>query len=153
MQIRKLSLLCFVSASILSLQAYAADPNEAAIEARQGYMKMVKFNAGPLFGMAKGKLDYNADVATDLAANLLQLSEMNTVRMWRNGSSDDDYAETDALAAIWKDSSTFLKGEQAFKDAVAALQPAAGQGQDALRSKIKDLGKSCKGCHDNFRAE
>jgi cytochrome c556 len=38
-------------------------------------------------------------------------------------------------------------------DASAALASVAGEGLDALRSKIGDVGKSCKGCHDNFRAK
>jgi len=149
----KIAGLLLAGMAALTTQAAFSGPNEVAIETRQGYMKMVKFNAGPLFGMAKGKMDYNAALATELAGNLLQLSEMKTGRMWREGSSDDDYAETDALIEIWAQSEKFLTREQAFKEAVATLEPVASQGVEALRGKVRDLGKSCKGCHDTFRAE
>jgi len=145
------SLLC---ASLLSLPAMAEpDANEVALGARQGYMKMVVFNAKPLFGMAKGKLDYDADLASALADNLLQLSQMNTARMWPKGSDGDAYLESDALPGIWADDSDFKKREQAFKDAVAELATAAAAGQPALRDKVGGLGKSCKACHDDYRAE
>ena len=131
----------------------ADDPNKAAIKARQGYFSMVKFNAGPLFGMAKGEMDYKPELATHLASNLAQLGGMNTARMWRKCSSIEQYKQTEALPEIWAKPDEFRKREQAFKDAVAALAPAAGNGLDALRGGVKDLGKACKGCHDNFRAE
>ena len=46
------------------------DPLLNAIKARQGEMQLRSFNAGPLFGMAKGKIDYNAEMANKLAGNL-----------------------------------------------------------------------------------
>ena len=131
----------------------ADDPNKGAIKARQGYFSMVKFNAGPLFGMAKGEMDYNPELARHLATNLSQLGGVNTARMWRKGSSVEQYKETEALPEIWAKPDEFRKREQALKDAIAALAPAAGDGLDALRGGVKGLGKACKGCHDNFRAE
>lgn len=153
MRLIKSTVVPLVCASLLSLPALAADPNEVALGARQGYMKMVVFNAKPLFGMAKGKIDYDADLAASLADNLLQLSQMNTARMWPKGSSGDDYLESDALPEIWADGSDFSNREQAFKDAVAELAAVAGEGQSALRGKAGGLGKACKACHDDFRAE
>jgi cytochrome c556 len=143
-----------ITLSVLFQPALAAkDPNEVAIGARQGYMKMVVFNAGPLFGMAKGKMDYNNALAGELAANLQQLSEMNTARMWRKGSDHDNYDGSDALPEIWLSLEKFQQREQALKDAIAALAPVAGDGLEALRGKVNGLGKACKSCHDDFRAE
>jgi len=153
MRLVKFIVVPLVCASLFSLPALAADPNEVAIGARQGYMKMVVFNAKPLIGMAKGKLDYDAKLASSLADNLLQLSQMNTARMWPKGSDGDEYLDSDALPEIWKDGSEFAKREQAFKDAVAELATAAGAGQSELRAKVGELGKSCKACHDDYRAE
>lgn len=139
---------------VLSQPAQAAkDPNEDAIKARQGYFSLVKFNAGPLIGMAKGEMDYNPDLAAHLAANLSQLAGMNTVRTWPEGSSRDQYPDSEALPKIWASPDEFKEKEQAFKDAIAALVPAAGSGLDSLRTGVKGLGKACKGCHDDFRAE
>jgi len=41
----------------------------------------------------------------------------------------------------------------ALKTATAALAPVAGNGLDALKGAMGDVGASCKGCHDDFRAE
>jgi cytochrome c556 len=154
MRVQHLITTSIIGLSLLSQPILAAkDPNEAAIGARQGYMQNVVFNVGPLFGMAKGKMDYNGAMASELAQNLLKLTEMNTGRMWRKGSDHDQYDESDALTKIWESPEDFTKRQQAFIDAIAALAPEAGNGLDALRSKINGVGKSCKGCHDDFRAE
>ena len=46
------------------------DPMLKAIKARQAIMVLRSWNAGPLFGMAKGKIEYDAERATTLANNL-----------------------------------------------------------------------------------
>lgn len=47
-----------------------ADPADDAIDARRGYFQVVKFNAAPLFAMAKGETDYDAKKAQSYADNL-----------------------------------------------------------------------------------
>lgn len=154
MRLVKTTITLATTLFVLSHPALAAkDPNEDAIKARQGYFSLVKFNAGPLFGMAKGEMDYDPKLAAHLAANLSQLAGMNTARTWREGSSRDQYPESEALSKIWASPDDFREKEQALKDAIAALAPVAGDGLDALRTGVKGLGKACKGCHDNFRAE
>ena len=62
----------------LMIPAFAAkDPNLKLIKARQGEMQLKSFNAGPLFGMAKGKIEYNAEMASMLANNLLLQTKMD----------------------------------------------------------------------------
>ena len=130
------------------------DPLKKAIEARIGLMKNYSWNAGPLFQMAKGKMEYDAEKAAAYAKNLELISMMNNGSHWPAGSDNEAYPDdTRTLKALWE---TFPKvGErgQAFKTASAELAAVAGDGLDALRSKIGALGKSCKGCHDDYRAE
>ena len=45
-------------------------------------MQLKSFNAGPLFGMAKGKIDYNAELASMLANNLLLQTKLDMGRAW-----------------------------------------------------------------------
>ena len=132
----------------------ADDPILDAIKARKAYMQVVKWNAGPLFGMAKGKLDYDAEFATILATNLEALSQLNNGSMWPDGSDNVSYeGETRALPEIWSTYPNVAEANQAWAQAVTALVPAAGSSLDELREKIGAVGEGCKGCHDDFRAE
>jgi cytochrome c556 len=137
----------------LMIPAFAAkDPNLKAIKARQGVMQLRSFNAGPLFGMAKGKIEYDAELASMLANNLLLMTKMNNGRAWPKGSDNDAYfGETEALPEIWSTYPEVAEKGKAYVKAVTELAAVAGNGVDALKSKISALGKGCKGCHDDFR--
>ncbi|HUV22016.1 MAG TPA: cytochrome c, partial [Gammaproteobacteria bacterium] len=82
--------------------AYSADdPLEKAIKARQGEMQLRSFNAGPLFGMAKGEIDYDAELAKKLAGNLKLMLDLDNGRAWAKGSDNENYAgKTTALPKI-----------------------------------------------------
>jgi len=149
--------LMIISTAVLATTSWvlaADDPLLDAIKARKSYMQVVKWNAGPLFGMAKGKIDYDAEFATTLANNLHALSQLDNGTMWPDGSDNVSYeGETRALPEIWSTYPKVTEGNKAWADAVAALLPAAGSGLDELRDKIGAVGEGCKGCHDDFRAE
>jgi cytochrome c556 len=128
------------------------DPLLNAIKARQGEMQLRSFNVGPLFGRAKGKIDYDAEMAGKLAGNLKLLLDLDNGRAWAPGSDNENYAgKTTALPKIWSTYPEIADYGKKYVMAVNELAAAAGNGQDALRSKIGALGKSCKGCHDEFR--
>ena len=143
----------FIIGITLSVTAYSADdPLKKAIKARQGEMQLRQFNVGPLFGMAKGKMDYDADMAKKLAGNLKLLLDLDNGRAWPQGSDNEKYpGETTALPKIWTTYPEISEYGKKYKMAVMELAAVAGDGQDALKSKIGAVGKSCKGCHDDFR--
>lgn len=132
----------------------ADDPNVALIEARQGEMELRAYSVGPLFAMAKGDMPYDAKQAAALANNLVVLRQIDMGRAWAPGTGTDKYPdETHALPEVW---STYPKVAEAGKEYAAAvdeLAAVAGNGLDALRSKIGAVGDACKGCHDDFREE
>lgn len=148
-------LILILAGLSLALPGVAAkDPNINAIKARQGNMEIRAFNAGPLFAMAKGKMDYDAALASKLAGNLKLLLELDTSRDWPKGSDNKNYPKkTTALPAIWTTYPEVGKYGKKYAAAVNEVNGVAGKGLDALRSKIGALGKSCKGCHDEFREE
>ena len=139
----------------LGLSALAAgDPNEKAIKARKAVMTLQSWYAGPLFAMAKGDMDYDADMAGANAVHLNMMANVEGGAMWPQGTDNGAYAgKTRALPEIWTTWPAVGEKDQALKDAAAALAEVAGDGLDALRSKIGAVGKACKGCHDDFRAE
>ena len=132
----------------------AKDPNEKAIEARQAVMKLQSWYAGPLFGMAKGDIDYDADMARSYAEHLSMMADVDGGAMWPQGTDNVAYAgKTRALPEGWTNWEEAGKKAQALSEAAAALAAVAGDGLGALRSKIGAVGKACKGCHDDFRAK
>ena len=139
----------------LALTASAAkDPNEKAIKARKAAMTLQSWYAGPLFQMAKGDMDYDADMARAYAAALHTMAVIEGGAMWPPGTDNGAYAgKTRALPEIWSTWPAVGEKGQALSEASAALAEVAGDGLDALRSKIGAVGKACKGCHDDFRAE
>ena len=139
----------------LMLGASAADdPNEKAIKARRAAMTLQSWYVGPLFQMAKGAMEYDAEVARTYATNFDAVVNMEAEAMWPEGTGNDAYAgKTRALPEIWSTWPEAGEKAQALIDASAQLATVAGDGLDALRSKIGAVGNACKGCHDDFRAE
>ena len=136
--------------------AALADAIEDAIKARKALMQVNAFSLGILGAMAKGERDYDAELAGTLAENLHALSLIKQAEMWPEGSANDNPAlkdKTRALPAAWTTYPAVVEKHQAWTDASAELAAVAGDGLEALQSKIGPLGKSCGGCHDDFRAE
>lgn len=148
------SALILAGLSLLTSVSIASEPEEDAIKARQAQMQLRSFNAGPLFAMVKGDIDYDAEMAGMLANNLKVMLSLDNGRAWIQGTSNEEYPEkTDALPAIWESGSEVGDRGKAYADAVTALADAAGQGLDALTPTVKDLGQACKGCHDDYRED
>lgn len=143
-----------VVGAVTALTPAFADNIDDAIKARQGFYQVVSHNAGALFAMAKGDVEYNAEAATTHAKNLEILANMDTSSMWLPGSSKEGRkGKTRALPVIWTTFPAIGEKSQAFKDASAKLAMAAGDGIDGLRANIGALGASCKGCHETYRAK
>jgi len=142
------------AALVFSTQTIAAndDPNLALIDARKGEMELRAYSVGPLFAMAKGKIPYDAGQAAKLANNLKVLEQLDIGGAWAAGTGKDKYPdETDALPEIWSTYPKISEYGEKYKTAVDGLVEVAGEGLDPLKSKIGDVGKACKGCHDEFR--
>ncbi len=137
----------------MAISQSAPDTEDKAIATRQGYMKLIVWEAGPLFGMAKGKMAYNADVAGAHAANLKTLAQYPVETLFLPGTSNADRpGKTRALPDIWKDEAGFKKAFESLRSAIGTVGEAAGKGQPALAAAVGALGKSCGSCHKPFRA-
>ena len=121
-------------ASVLAavpLLAYA-DAADDAIEAREGYMKMLAINMGTLAGTAKGEIAFDQAAVTAAASNIEALSKYSTLpALFVPGSGPADGKETEALPAVWDKPEDFAAKYTAFQTAAAG----------------------CKTCHDDFRKE
>ena len=143
---------------ILSSGLYAAEkyPHQNEIEARKASMQVNKFHLVLLSAMVRGTREYDAAIAEAAAKNMYASTQMNNIAMWPKGS-DNSSAElkphTDALLVGWTESDKLMEKHKAWQDAAANLAANAGKGKDALKSVIGAVGKSCKGCHDDFKQQ
>ncbi len=125
---------------------------ENAIETRESVLKLLKWNFGPLAGMARDKVPYNLETVRKNAPRIRQLAHMlgDTFIYDTRGSG----IHTEALDRIWEDTALFSEKLQALVSASEALEVAAQNGEEAgIKAAIGGLGKSCGGCHDDFRED
>jgi cytochrome c556 len=70
------------------------------------------------------------------------------------GSGPRSGVKTAAMPKIWTRPSEFRAAQDAFARQAQAFQRVAASGDaTALRASARQLGASCKGCHDAFRAD
>lgn len=76
------------------------------------------------------------------------------VRTWFPAGTGPDVGKTHALPAIWQKPDDFAAKARQFRGAAAAMDEAAKSGDTArIKATFGDLGKSCKACHDPYRAK
>ena len=70
------------------------------------------------------------------------------------GTGQDVLHKTRALPAIWEKPEDFAATDKDLQRAAQALKAAADSGDmNAIKARFDDLGKTCKACHDTYRAE
>ncbi|HEY0943508.1 MAG TPA: cytochrome c [Steroidobacter sp.] len=73
---------------------------------------------------------------------------------WFPAGSGPEAGKTQALPEIWSKPAEFKAAMQMFSDAAPKLQAAADSGDAAaIQAAFGDVGKTCKNCHEKFRAE
>ena len=146
---RKLLSACIVGVAVGSAStAYAQVKPETLAKQRQAVMTLQAKYVGPLVGMVKGSVPFNAEVAARNAAFLDALSQMP----WDGFAESTKGVKSLALPAIWSDAAKFKQAQDNLRTAVGALNTAAkGGNEGAVKAAVGDVLKACNGCHDNFR--
>lgn len=153
MRLNRLFISGLAAAAIATTSAFAAghSTGNKAVDARQAHMQLYAFNLGQLGAMAKGAMDYNAELATALASDLAALSSMSQAAYWPEGTSVDDVEGSRALAAGWEDSENAMKLAGGLAEAAAAMAEAAGT-LEGLQGAMGAVGGACGACHKATRA-
>ena len=100
--------------------------------------------------MPSGKAPYNAERVVTNAAFLETLSKMP----WDGFQDSTKDIKTGALPAVFTENAKFKEGADAMQRSVASLAKISKGGDEAsIKSAIAEVGKTCGGCHDNFRAK
>lgn len=148
-----------VLAAALPLTAQAQAKSEEAIRARQSIMRVVALNFGPLGKMGSGDVPFSRDLFQANAGRIEAVWAMNPAHYFVAGSDTPVAGAkiasfTDARPEIWSMPDAFKAAYERASQAVKGLAEAAKSGDEkAMRAAAGDLGKSCKGCHDDFRSK
>ena len=132
------------------------EAKDKTVKARRAYYQTVLASAGPLFGMLKGKVAYDAAKAQTFADNLKLISQVNNGHLWPKGSDNGNpklKGQTRALPAIWAAGSDVGAKGKAWREAIAKLASVASKGKDAMTAQMKMVGATCSACHKAYRAK
>ena len=150
----KTAILAVATMGFVAAPVFADKAAEKAMGARKAQMQLYAFNISHLGAMAQGEVDYDAAAASAAANNLAALAALNGMAMWPQGTDSTAMpGKTRAKVEAWTTWPKIGEASAAMKKASADLALVAGDGLDALRGGIGDVGKSCGGCHKPFRDE
>lgn len=142
----KLTWIYAVVLAALTASANAEEP-ENYIKYRQAMMKAIGGHMGASTQIVRGKVSPEGDLAMH-AKTLAELSAKLT-RLFPEGS---DFGETKAKAEIWDNWDKFEQAAAEAKKATAEFANAVAGGDAAqISAAHKEVGKACKGCHEDFR--
>jgi len=143
--IRNFIFALFAAAIFSAGLVQSASADEHQIKYRKGVMKAIGGTMGSLAAVLKKQAP--GEHAVTLAMTMRNLASI-VPDVFPEGS---DFGETGALPVIWEKPAEFKAAMDAFVLAAAVLPNAAAEGGRAYGVAFGDLGKSCKGCHENFR--
>lgn len=127
------------------------DDKEQQQSYRQSYFALVAANFGPMAATAEGKIPWDQARMEGWAGDLAALSSLNVMRGFADGS---DKGTTRAKPEIWQNKADFTDKLDDLKKALVALQQTTATGdQDAIKKQIGAAGKTCKACHDDYKAK
>jgi cytochrome c556 len=151
----KLLLVGLVSLTTTSVMADAAKSEKHAKKAtqlRQSVFSLLGSNMGPLGAMAKGKIPVDAVVVEKNALRINQLSMM--IADYTRTDTSGFEMKTRAKDAVWQEQEKFLDNIEKLTTTSSTLIAAAQSGDEsAIKKAIGGVGKSCGGCHDDFRED
>lgn len=116
---------------------------------RQSYFALIGANFGPIAAMVQGKLPYSVEGVQERANNLKALSSIDVTSAFSEGS---DKGTTRAKPEIWANTADFKAKFADMQEAIVALQAAEGE-QGAVAKAVGGVGRTCKACHDEYKAK
>ena len=132
----------------LSFQALADTAPEDAFDYRKAVMTSLRGHIGAASMIVRGLVDYGEIVGH---AKGLQSSAAELHNLFAKGSNVGD---SEALPALWTHPDDFAAAIKKSQDATAAFVTAAESGDsEAIGAAFRNVGMSCRGCHDNFRVD
>lgn len=117
------------------------------IKYRQNVMKSVSGHMGAIVDILKNGLPLK-DHIVDHALSMQQISRM-TLSMFPEGSGK---GRTKSKQVIWEQWSEFESAAGDFeRESIKLVEVAQSGDMEALSKQVRATGKTCSGCHRNFR--
>ena len=130
-----------------AMPAVADTTPEDAKDYRSAVMTAFRGHIGAASMIVRGLVDNNGQLLGH--AEGLSSSAAELKNLFPEGSA---VGESEALPAIWEKPDEFSEAVNALVEATAAFEDAAADGdQEAIGAAFRQVGMSCRGCHDNFR--
>ena len=127
---------------------FAQAKPETLVKQRQSVMTLQGKYFGPMAAMAQGKAPYNADIVRRNAAYLDNLSRMP----WDGFDPGTKDVKSAALPAIYEQPDKFKEAGSRLENEAHKLYEVSRSGDEAaVKAQIGAVGKSCGGCHNDFR--
>lgn len=133
---------------VISATAAAQAKPEQLVKQRQAAMTLQGKYFGPLGAMAQGKAPYNAELVRNNAAFLDVLAKMP----WDGFAASTKDVKSASLPAVFTDTAKFKEAQDRLQSEISKLVSVSKSGDEAaVKAQLGAVGKSCGGCHENFR--
>ena len=132
----------------ISTGAFAQAKPDVLVKQRQAAMVLQGKYLGPIGGMLKGNIPYNADIVARNATFLENLSRMP----WDGFDASTQGEKSKAKPEVFKDAAKFKAAADALEEAASKLGAAARAKDEAgVKATFGGVAKACGNCHDTFR--
>jgi len=146
MQRKKIAAVAAFTAT-LSLTAFAQTTPEDAMDYRISVMTALRGHIGAASMIARGLIENDGHLLGHAQGLNSAANELH--RVFPEGSN---VGESEALPVIWEDAEGFAAAIAKMQEATAAFVEAAEGGDgEAIGAAFRNVGMSCRGCHDNYR--
>lgn len=151
---RKTALFCAAAAAMSAVAlAHAAGPSpaERAVAYRQGVYHAIAWNFGPMAGMVKGEMPFDANAFALKSERVAYLSALPL----EGFIPDSLVGKSEAKPEIWDNMDDFKAKMQTFETEAVKLAEAAktATAVDALKPQFGKVGQACKDCHDKYKKD
>jgi cytochrome c556 len=140
--------LALALGAVATSAARAQAKPEVLVKQRQAVMTLQFKYFGPMFGMAQGRVPFNAQIAQRNAGFLDNLTRMS----WDGFDPSTRGVKSRALPAVFDNSAKFKQYASQLENETAKLVAVSKSGDEAaIKAQIGAVGKVCGSCHDDFR--
>jgi cytochrome c556 len=144
--------LAVIAASASAFAQQGPKP-EQLIKVRQSAWQVVAYNSGRI----KASLDgtYNKDEVQRAANTIAAIANSGLSGLFAPGTEQGKgWHDTSARPEVWSNNKHFAElGQNFAQEANALAQLSAGGDAAAIKTQYGKLTRTCKACHDDFKAK
>ena len=121
-----------------------------AIEYRQSVMTIIGHHMGQMGAMVTGKKPY---VKSDFFHDATIIETLSTLPWQAFMTPGSDKGKTALKSSAFREKNKFIAKANTFESEIRKLvKVSAGDDFSAIKAQFGEVGKSCKSCHQDYRA-